>query len=55
MELLSLENSRYLITMQLNADDKINRGLDFIGGFELIDKEMRMYFFEGLSGEGSSM
>jgi hypothetical protein len=50
-----LPNVRYLNTKELSNDDKVNRKLDFIGGFELMDKEMRVYIFEGLGGEGKSM
>jgi hypothetical protein len=28
---------------------------DFLGGFELIDSEMRLFVIEGLGGEGKSM
>jgi len=52
---LGLPNSRYLNTKELSAEDKINRSLDFLGGFVLIDKEMRMYVIEGLCGESKGM
>ena len=55
LEGLNLENVRYLNTYELTEEDKKNRDLDFIGGFELIDKEMRCYVFEGLGGEGKAM
>lgn len=55
IEGLGLPNSRYLNTKELTAEDKVNKDLDFLGGFELMDKEMRMYVIEGLSGEGHSM
>jgi hypothetical protein len=29
--------------------------MDYIGGFELIDAEMRVFVFEGLAGIGNSM
>ena len=51
LEGLGLTNSRYLNTKELTQEEKSNRQLDFLGGFELIDKEMRMYVFEGLAGE----
>ncbi len=53
--MLQLTNARYLNTKELTNDDKVNRSLDFLGGFELIDKEMRMYIIEGLGGPGKSM
>lgn len=39
----------------MTEEDKQNRALDFLGGFELIDKEMRLYVFEGLGGVGKAM
>lgn len=52
---LNLENTRYLNTKELTEADRANRELDFLGGFELIDKEMRMYVLEGLGGMGQAM
>lgn len=52
---LGLPNTRYLNTKELSEEEQRDRSLDFLGGFELIDKEMRMYVFEGLGGEGSAM
>ena len=55
MQCLGLQNARYLSTKELTADEKNNRQMDYLGGFELIDKEMRMYVFEGVGGVGKSM
>jgi hypothetical protein len=55
MKGLGLPNPRYLNTKELSAEEQANRNLDFLGGFELIDKEMRMYIIEGLGGEGRGM
>lgn len=55
LEGLGLENARYLNTKELTEADKQNRELDFLGGFELIDKEMRMYVLEGLGEDGQAM
>jgi hypothetical protein len=52
---LDLINARYLSTKELTTEDRRNRKLDFLGGFELIDKEMRFYVIEGLGGPGNSM
>ena len=52
---LGLQNARYLSTKELSAEDKKNKKLDFLGGYELIDKEMRFYVFEGLGGKGNCM
>ena len=52
---LDLPNARYLNTKELSEDDRNNRDLDFLGGFELIDREMRCYVIEGLGGEGKAM
>lgn len=52
---LGLANARYLNTKELSEEDRNNRQLDFLGGFELMDKEMRMYVIEGLGGTNRSM
>ena len=48
---LNLPNVRYLSTKEFSQEERENRGLDFIGGFCLLDAETRMYVFEGLGGE----
>lgn len=55
LEGLGLENSRYLNTKELSEEEKNNRKLDFLGGFEIMDKEFRCFVVEGLGGEGHSM
>jgi hypothetical protein len=52
MKGLNLVNKRLLNTMELTEEDKSNRRLDFIGGFEIMDSEFRMLVIEGLGGEG---
>lgn len=52
---LNLENARYLNTKELNEEEKNDRTLDFLGGFELMDNEFRMFVIEGLGGRGHSM
>jgi len=52
---LNLPNVRYLSTKDLTEEERKDRRLDFIGGFCLMDSETRMYFFEGLGGEGRGM
>ena len=52
---LCLSNSRYLSTKELTPEDRSNRKLNFLGCFELIDKEMRCYVLEGLGGVGNCM
>ena len=54
-QLLGLANDRYLSTYVLTEADKRTRSKDYLGGFELLDKEMRMYVVEGIAGEGKSM
>jgi len=39
-----------LNTKELTEEEKKNRRLDFLGGFEMIDNEMRMFIVEGLGG-----
>lgn len=50
LEGLGLENARYLNTKELSEEDKENRSLDFLGGFEIMDSEFRMFIIEGLGG-----
>jgi hypothetical protein len=44
-----------LNTKELTEEEKKNRRLDFLGGFEMIDNEMRMFIVEGLGGQGHGM
>ena len=52
---MGLENARYLNTKELSTEEKDNRRLDFLAGFEIMDSEHRMFVFEGLGGPGHSM
>jgi hypothetical protein len=52
---LKLDNSRYLNTKELTEAERANRTLDFLGGFEFMDSEMRMFVIEGLGGPGKGM
>lgn len=52
---LNLENAKYLATKELTKAEANNRRLDFMGGFEVMDKEFRMFVFEGLGGEGHAV
>ena len=52
---LNLENARYLNTKELTDEEKADRSLDFLGGFEIMDSEFRMFILEGLGGGGRSM
>ena len=52
---LNLENSRYLNTKELSEEEKADRTLDFLGGFEIMDTEFRMFIIEGLGGRGHGM
>lgn len=55
LEGLNLENARYLNTKELSKEEREDRELNFLGGFELMDSEMRMFVIEGLGGEGNAM
>ncbi len=46
---------RYLNTKEFTEEERRNRRLDFVGGFELMDSENRIYVFEGLGGEDKAM
>ena len=49
---LKLENSRYLNTKELTEEERKDRKIDFLGGFEIMDNEFRMFIIEGLGGKG---
>jgi len=55
MQKLGFDNVRYLNTKEFTEEERKNRKLDFIGGFELMDPENRIYVFEGLGGEQHAM
>ena len=46
---------RALTTYSLSESEKKNENLDFVSGFEIIDSEFRMFFFEGLSDKAMKM
>lgn len=52
---LKLDNARYLNTKELSEAEKADRMLDYLGGFELMDSEMRIFVIEGLGGAGHGM
>jgi hypothetical protein len=52
---LKLDNARYLNTKELSESERADRMLDYLGGFELMDSEMRMFVIEGLGGAGHGM
>lgn len=55
LELLGLDSAIYLNTKELTEAERNDRTLDYLGGFELIDSEMRMIVLEGIGGRGNSM
>lgn len=52
---LKLENARYLNTKELSEEERDDRQLDFLGGFEIMDSEFRMFILEGVGGNGHAM
>jgi len=50
LELLNLDSVIYLNTKELSEAERNDRTLDYLGGFELIDSEMRMLIIEGIGG-----
>ena len=52
---LKLENSRYLNTKELSEEERADRTIDFLGGFEIMDSEFRMFIIEGIGGKGYGM
>lgn len=55
LELLNLDSVIYLNTKELTEEEKNDRTLDYLGGFELMDSEMRLLLIEGIGGENNSM
>jgi hypothetical protein len=55
LELLNLDSAIYLNTKELTEAERNDRSLDYLGGFELIDSEMRLLVIEGIGGKGNSM
>lgn len=43
---------RALTTKALNENEKHSRELDYLGGFEILDAEFRVFCIEGLSNGG---
>jgi hypothetical protein len=55
LELLNLDSVIYLNTKELTEEEKNDRTLDYLGGFELMDSEMRLLLIEGIGGENNSI
>lgn len=55
LELLDLDSAIYLNTKELTETERNDRTLDYLGGFELIDSEIRLLVIEGIGGKGNSM
>ena len=45
-----MDNVRYINTKEFTPEERKNRRLDVLSGFELIDSECRVYIVEGLAG-----
>ena len=54
LEGLKIENGseRDVRTKKLTAEERLNKGLDYIGGVEFIDKHYRVFILEGVSHLG---
>lgn len=52
---LNLKNSKYLNIKELSESERSDRTLDFLGGFEIMDSEFRMFIIEGLGGQNHAM
>jgi hypothetical protein len=50
-----VDNVRYVNTKEFTEEEKKNRKLDILSGFEIMDSECRIYIIEGLGGEGRGM
>ena len=42
-------------TKEFSEEERKNRRIDFVGGFEIMDNEMRLLIVEGLGGRGHGM
>ena len=45
-------NLRYLTTKAFSEEERADRSLDIVGGFEIMDNDFRMLVIEGLGGKG---
>ena len=45
-----MDNVRYVNTKEFTEEEKKDRKMDVLTGFELIDSEHRIYIIEGLGG-----
>jgi hypothetical protein len=52
---LGVDNVRYLNTKEFTPEERKNRKIDVLSGFELMDSECRIYIIEGLGGLGRGM
>ena len=52
---LGVNNVRYMNTKEFSEEERKNRRIDFLSGFELMDSEFRMFIIEGLGGLGRGM
>ena len=50
-----LKYFRYVNTKEFSEEEKKDRKIDVLSGFELMDSECRIYIIEGLGGEGRAM
>ena len=55
MQNLGLQSAAALNTKELTEEEKADRSLDFLCGFEIMDTEFRMFIIEGLGGPGHAM
>jgi len=55
LECLNLKNSSYLNSKELSDEEKADRSLDYLCGFEIMDAEFRMFIVEGCGGPGKSI
>ena len=55
LKILNLGNATYLNTKELTEEERNDRTFDFLGGFEIIDTDMRLFVIEGLGGPNNSI
>lgn len=51
----NLISPKEIYTKQLTEDEKTNRAVDYISGFQILDKSLRITILEGVHGKGMSL
>lgn len=55
MENFDFTQQAQLNTKELSEEEREDRSLDYLGGFEIMDTEFRMFIVEGIGGPDHAM